>query len=145
MPTNKDSLSPAWLQVARKEYGVEEKPGRADNPRIKFYHSFTAGGESPDSVPWCASFACACLELAGILSPRSKAAASFRQWGEELEFGELGCIVVMTRTGGNHVGFYIDENDFGVLVLGGNQSDKVCDKWFPWEIITNFRWPKETR
>uniref|UniRef100_A0A7V4G8E4 TIGR02594 family protein n=1 Tax=Desulfobacca acetoxidans TaxID=60893 RepID=A0A7V4G8E4_9BACT len=86
---------------------------------------------------------CAWMERAGHQSTRSAAAASWRNWGKELPDGgqRLGCVVVMSRTGGNHVGLYLDEDDVGVYCLGGNQGNRVSVRRYPWERITNFRWP----
>ena len=49
------------------------------------------------------------------------------QWGEAVPLaqGTLGDIVVFSRTGGNHVGFYLSHDDNAIRVLGGNQKDEV--------------------
>jgi len=135
-------IEPRWLTVAKGELGVKEIPGSGDNPRIVEYHQTTTLKATDDAVPWCSSFVNWCLEQAGVRGTKSAAASSWRDWGEELEEGRLGCIVVMRRQGGNHVGFYMSEDADGVFVLGGNQGDAVNVKHFPWEIVTHFRWPE---
>lgn len=87
---------------------------------------------------------CAWVERAGLKSTRSAAAASWRTWGRELPNGaqRLGCIVVMTRVGGNHVALYLDEDATGVYCVGGNQGDRVSVRRYAWANITNFRWPE---
>jgi len=137
---------PKWLQIARGELGQAEVPGPGSNPRIVEYLRSTdlgAPDDRRDETPWCSAFVNWCIKQAGLKGTDSAAAASWRHWGVELEDGRLGCVVVMTRPGGNHVGFYEGENDDGVLVLGGNQGDQVSRKWFSWERVTNFRWPEE--
>lgn len=140
-------MEPAWLTIARKELGIHETPGPKATARIVEYDATTTLKATSDEVPWCSSFVNWCIRQARMLHPeldletRSAAAASWASWGHELEEGQLGCIVVMERPGGNHVGFYVDEDDDGVYVLGGNQGDRVCIRRFPWERITNFRWP----
>jgi uncharacterized protein (TIGR02594 family) len=137
---------PPWLLEALQDLGrgVEEVPGPGNNPDIVAYHHYTALDAKDDATPWCSSTMCAWMERAGIKSPRSAAAADWRRWGKELGEGEqcLGCVVVMTRPGGNHVCLYLDEDDNGVYCLGGNQDDKVCIRRYSWDNVTNFRWPE---
>lgn len=137
---------PPWLMEALKDLqkGVSEIKGSQDNPDIVAMHQQTSLHAQDDETPWCASAVCAWLERAGIQSPRSAAAASFRSWGREVPDGSqrLGCIAVMTRTGGNHVTIYLDEDDYGIYGLGGNQGDRVSIRRYSWAIITNFRMPE---
>jgi len=140
-------MTSPWLEVALIEEGTTEFPGAADNPRIVEYLESTNIGapyNENDETPWCSAFVNWCMEQVGIFGTGSAAASSWREWGKELEYGEEGCIVVMSRPGGNHVGFYLEEVDEGVLVLGGNQGDQVSRAWFDWDRITNFRWPDES-
>ena len=138
-------MATPWLDIALAEEGTAEYPGPESNQRILEYIASTTypdPEEQDDSrVPWCSCFVNWCVEQAGLPGTKSAAASSWREWGEELEYGEEGCVVVMTRPGGNHVGFYMNENDYGVLVLGGNQGDRVSRAWFSWDRITNFKWP----
>lgn len=134
-----------WMDVAEAELGVKEVPGSGDNPRIVEYLQTTTIGspsDENDETPWCSAFVNWCMLQAGFEGTNSAAAASWRNWGEELEYGQYGCVVVMSRQGGNHVCFYVEEDETrGVKCLGGNQGDAVSVKWFPWERITNFKWP----
>jgi uncharacterized protein (TIGR02594 family) len=137
---------PPWLMEAFKDLqkGVAEIKGSKDNPDIVAMHQHTSLHAQDDETPWCASAMCAWLERAGVRSPRSAAAASFRSWGRELPDGgqRLGCVAVMTRTGGNHVTLYLDEDDYGIYGLGGNQGDRVSVRRYSWTNITNFRVPE---
>ncbi|MCL6622928.1 MAG: TIGR02594 family protein [Syntrophobacterales bacterium] len=134
---------PPWLELAIKDLyrGVEEIPGARDNPYIIEAHQRTTLGATDDETPWCSAIMCLWMEKAGLRSTRSAAAASWRNWGRELEYGRVGCVVVMSRPGGNHVCLYLGEDDQGVYVLGGNQDDMVCVRRYPWDRVTNFRWP----
>jgi uncharacterized protein (TIGR02594 family) len=142
-----DIRHPAWMAIAENELGEEEISGPEANPRIVEYDAATTLKATSDEVPWCSSFANWCIKQARLLDSsinretRSAAAASWRQWGKELEFGCYGCIVVFDRVGGNHVAFYLSEDDTGVTVLGGNQGDAVSKAHFSWSAVTNFRWP----
>lgn len=118
--------------IAVGEYGVHEAPGADNNERITEYSSCTSLGATEDSVPWCASFVCWCLEQAGLEHPNSARARDFETWGEASSLAEAksGDIVVLSR-GSNprqgHVGFFnfylaqLDE----VYLIGGNQGDCV--------------------
>jgi uncharacterized protein (TIGR02594 family) len=144
-PSHDFGLLPPWLVEALKDLGkgVEEVAGPQNNPDIVEAFRHTSLGPQPDETPWCSAIMCAWMERAGIRSTRSAAAASWRDWGQELPDGgqRLGCVVVMSRPGGNHVALYLDEDDVGVYCLGGNQGDRVSVRRYPWERITNFRWP----
>ncbi|MDI6854807.1 MAG: TIGR02594 family protein [Deltaproteobacteria bacterium] len=137
---------PPWLMEALKDLGkgIAEIPGFKHHPDIVAAHQLTALKATDDETPWCSSIMCAWIERAGLKSTRSAAAASWRTWGRELPNGaqRLGCIVVMTRVGGNHVGLYLDEDAHGVYLLGGNQGNRVSVRRYAWANITNFRWEK---
>lgn len=115
---------PAWLAIALVEYGTKEIRG-GENKRILEYHSATTLKATEDEVPWCSSFVCWCLEQAGYASTKSAAAKSYVNYGGEGDYS-LGDIVVLSRTGGNHVGFCIRRTLSSLQLLGGNQGDRVC-------------------
>jgi len=117
------------LQIAMKEIGVHEIAGSKHNPRILEYHKSTSYKATTDEIPWCASFVNWVLMLAELKRTNSAAAISFLTLGKPLPAPIKGCVTVSKRTGGNHVFFYLGENDTHVQALGGNQSDSVCIKW----------------
>ncbi len=123
-----NAADPPWLTIARRYLGTKETPGPASNELIERFHASTAGGAAADDVPWCSSFACFCMEAAGITSPRSKRALSWHQWPSEL-LGKpiVGAIAVFDHGGGKgHVAFVVGVTASKKLVcLGGNQSDAV--------------------
>lgn len=135
---------PTWLEVALQELqaDVREVPGPGDNPRVVEYHQSCTLKATDDDVPWCSAFVNWVMQRVGYNGTKSAAAISWAKWGRELENGRLGCIVVMSRTGGNHVGFYLDEDQSGVYILGGNQGNRVSVTRTSWDVVTNFRFPK---
>jgi len=142
---------PIWMGIAKQYLGVKEVPGPGADPTIKrMLHSTNIGApyDHSDETPWCSASVNLIMSEARDIDPRiplpthSAAAVSWATWGTELEYGQYGCIVVMSRPGGHHGGFYYDEDDEGVQILGGNQGDAECIKRFPWSMIMNFRWPK---
>lgn len=135
---------PIWLAEARKHIGQKEYPGSANNPWIvSLWKMIKRGGIKNDAVPWCAAFVGGCLETVGIISSRFESAMSYMTWGIPLSQPVPGCIVVFTRIGGGHVGFVagIDDKD-RLMVLGGNQGDKVSVAPFERARVTGYRWPR---
>jgi len=143
-PSVKMGELPPWLKEALLDLGkgVAEIAGPEDNPDIVEAHGYTTLGAKDDETPWCSSAMCKWMERAGIPSTKSAAAASWGTWGRELKNGQLGCVVVMSRTGGNHVALYLDEDDVGVYCLGGNQGDRVSVRRYSWDRVSHFRWPE---
>ena len=137
-------------EIALHEIGVQEQSGSKHNPRIIEYHQCTSLKATADEVPWCASFVNWCLRVAGIrdhnghCGTNSARARSFLTWGVPVSLTEAqrGDIVVLAR-GNNvsegHVGFYTGRKDNNVLLLGGNQSNRVSISSFPLSKIISIR------
>jgi len=141
----------AWMAVAEAEKGIHEIPGEENEPRVLEY--FTATGNlgwsarSKDETPWCSAFANWCLKQAGYEGTSHAAARSWLNWGQEIESPRRGCIVVFTREGGGHVGFYLEETETEIKVLGGNQQNKetllfeISEKYYPKSDWLGYRIP----
>jgi uncharacterized protein (TIGR02594 family) len=134
-----------WFDIAEAELGQAEVPGAGDNPRITEYF---AGAGHPevvkDSVPWCAGFVGWCLAQDGIDGTGSLMAKSYLRWGEALQMPRKGCVVVMQRgndPASGHVGFFHSKAGNRVMILGGNQGDKVSLAGFPVNMVLSYRWP----
>lgn len=136
------------MKVASKETGVKEVPGTGMSDRIAQYYRATRGAvPKDDAVPWCAAFACWCLEQAGYTSTRSKRARDFLEYGNMLLQPRYGCLIVFSRASSSnplagHVGFYAGPADDGkVWVLGGNQGNKVGLSQHEMRTYLGARWP----
>lgn len=130
-----------WFEVAYGEMqnGVEEYRGSSNNPRIVEYHRSTRlqnNLASLDQTPWCASFVNWCLRESGYETTDSARAADWANYGERLSKPREGCVVVIQ----NHVGFYAEGGSGNVILLGGNQSDRVSIERFRRPIVA-YRWP----
>ena len=139
------SGEPPWLVLARAEIGTREAPGQADEPRVLAYFR-DAGfpGIRQDAVAWCAAFVGAMLVRAALAPSGSLAARSYESWGAGLPGPRLGCVGVKRRGASSwqgHVGFVVGANAARVVLLGGNQGDRVSVAAFARRDFTAFRWP----
>lgn len=143
-------VDPQWLAYARKQVGIREAPGPANNASImamaKRAASWLGITYGADSVPWCGLFIADCMVAAGFKPPKGFIgirAKSWASWGIDVtKMKPLGCIVVFSRTGGGHVGFLTGIYPDGRLrILGGNQGDMVNERAFPTDRVVAYRWP----
>lgn len=144
--SRKSSTKPAWFQVAESLIGTKEVPGARNNPTIMKWAQraarFLGIRYDGDHVPWCGLFTAYCMVEAGI-TPASIAvrASAWGDWGVALKEGAVGAVLVFTRNGGGHVGFYVSEDAEYYHVLGGNQSDAVNVMKIAKSRCTDIRWP----
>lgn len=144
---------PAWLAYARRQLGVREAPGPANEPRIMAMARRAARwlgvGYAADSVPWCGLFAADCVAAAGFQPPKGFIgirAKSWASWGTGISLKAtrppVGTIAVFQREGGGHVGFVAAVHPNGDLdILGGNQGDAVNIRRFSRQRLIALRWP----
>lgn len=134
-----------WIEIARSKLGEREVPGPAANPDIlEFLRSTTLDGpdKESDETPWCSAFVNWCVEQTGYGGTDSAWARSWLQWGQEAQELVPGTIIVLKRgASSGHVGFFTDENDGEVQLLGGNQGDKVSYAWFSKDRVLGYRAP----
>jgi uncharacterized protein (TIGR02594 family) len=139
----------AWLQLAHHEMGVEEIDGSDSNPRIMEYFA-TCGGTwaKDDAVPWCGAFTGHIMATSGQkLAAEPLRARSWLAWGQPLDKPVSGCVVVLKR-GNNpqqgHVGFFMQatKDGKGILVLGGNQGNRVSIQRFKSDDVLGYRMPE---
>jgi len=105
-------------------------------------------GVADDETPWCAAFVGAMLEDAGHKSTRSGWALSYAKYGWPVAYPAVGAIAYMQRKNsagkviGGHVGFVVGERaDGSIMLLGGNQGDRVSVAPFSKARIMGYRWP----
>jgi len=135
-----------WLTVAEEEArrGVSEVAGAKHNPRILEYHGTTTLQAMTDEIPWCSSFVNWTLLHTGILGTRLANARSWLQWGRAITVPLPGCVAILSRGAdvhSGHVGFYTKRNKTHVYLLGGNQSDRVCEAPYRLDRVLGYRWP----
>ncbi|MBI5296068.1 MAG: TIGR02594 family protein [Chloroflexi bacterium] len=139
-----------WLAVARRELGVQEIPGAADNPRVVEYlhatNNLDEATRSNDETAWCSAFVNWCMQQVGIEGTKHALARIWQGWGRHIDEPYVGCIAVFKREGGfGHVGFYLGETATKILLLGGNQMDpdtgiyQVSEKEYPKADLLEYR------
>lgn len=137
---------PPWLIQGLKELGVKEVPGAAHNPAVLAYYREAGHPEiDNDETAWCAAFAGAMLERAGVPSSKDLAARSYLTWGKKLEKPRRGCVTVFwrgsPRSWTGHVAFWMGETAESVTVLGGNQGNAVSLAQYPKSQVLGYYWP----
>ncbi len=146
MPAPKPVVSQTpWMDIAMKELGQREVSGSKANPRIVEYLTSTSldrDYRETDETPWCAAFVTWVLKQAKMRNTKSAWARSYLKSGNELDKPQYGCIVVLERgqTSG-HVGFFVEESEKYVKLLGGNQGNKVSLADYPKTRVLSYRWP----
>lgn len=138
------------LQIAQSLVGVEEIVGPRHNSKIvDFARKIGQKWVVDDETPWCASFLGYVLESAGLLSTRKLNARSYLNWGIEvpLEYAKEGDVAVLWRGRKDgwkgHVAFYLAQRPGEILLLGGNQGNKVSKQWYPVSRLLSIRQAEE--
>lgn len=134
---------PDWIVEARRHLGVAETPGPRHTPIIQSWlHKLRAWWQD-DETPWCGVFVAACMDTVGLKLPKNwMRAKAWSEWGSRLSAPVTGCIVVFERQGGGHVGFVVGRTATGnLMVLGGNQGNKVCIAAFDRSRVVGYYWP----
>lgn len=138
-------IDPRWLSAARKYVGLAEVPGKQHNPTILRWLRELKAWWAEDETPWCGTFVAAVMRESEITLPKHwYRARAWLEWGVPLPHPVFGSVVVFERAGGGHVGFVVGEDHNGrLLVLGGNQGNRVSVAPFDRQRAIGFRWPHE--
>lgn len=110
-----------------------------DNQELKDLLKF-----NPKTTPWCSGFVNAIEKLCKRKGTGKLLARSYLEYGNPVTTPRLGDIVVLRRGNSSwqgHVGYFIERDTSGILVLGGNQSNKVCYKYYNAEDLLAYRRP----
>lgn len=137
----REDLELPHVREALKLLGQSEIKGPQHNPLI--VEMVKASGLEPaywsDETAWCAAMMSyiSALPEAKIDVFRNAWAAAWQNYGRKLPSFQRGCIVVFA----GHVGIAMEINATSVLVLGGNQKDKVGLDWYPLNTVIAWRCP----
>jgi uncharacterized protein (TIGR02594 family) len=143
----KSEGAPKMLVEAIKHHGILEHVGKGSNPNILGWAKEVgvSGWYTDDDIPWCGLFVGVVAKRCGYPFPASKllAAREWINWGVPVTSGRemLWDVLVFSRDGGGHVGFYVGENEKAFLVFGGNQSNAVGFAWIAKSRLLGARRP----
>lgn len=134
---------PRWLRAARAYLGTAEIPGKSTAPMISRWLRQLKAWWSDDETPWCGVAVAAWMREAGILLPQHwYRAKGWLDWGVPLGWPAVGSVVVFERSGGGHVGLVVGVDQFSrLMVLGGNQGNRVSIAPFDKMRVIGYRWP----
>lgn len=143
-----------WTAEARRHIGLAEIPGAKVHNKTLLQMLSDMGrytGESrawwaEDETPWCGLFAGWVLGRSGryVIKDWYRASAWANAGLTRLDKPAYGSIAVFTRAGGGHVGFVVGQDKAGnLLILGGNQSNRVSIAAFPKSRATGYFWPSK--
>lgn len=133
--------------LAEQFIDLHENNAQHAKTLVTFFKNMGVGLTNPAAVPWCAAFVDSIVKASGEAGTGSLLARSFLKWGNPVKEPQRGDVVVIQRGSRNgplgHVGFFDGyDKDGNVLVLGGNQNNKVSVAPFPPDSILGFRRPK---
>jgi uncharacterized protein (TIGR02594 family) len=136
---------PSWLLSARRHLGLTEIPGKATHPTILRWLRSLRAWWVDDETPWCGTFVAACFREVNVPLPKHwYRAKGWLEWGIPIQAPKLGAVVIFERPGGGHVGFIVGIDQQGrLLVLGGNQGNRVSVAPFDITRVIGYRWPIE--
>lgn len=134
---------PVWLKIAANDIGLKEIPGPRTEPRILLMWRTVKAWFSDDQTPWCGAATGFWMTKASIAPPLSCwRARSWLDWGKPISTPVRGCVVVLERQGGAHVGLVVGRrSDDVICVLGGNTSDSVSVASFSTARVLGYRLP----
>lgn len=134
------------LSLATSEIGVTEWKGTKHNPEI--IEMFAEVGHSwvkDDETAWCAAFVGSILAKCGFQHTGALNARSYLDWGREISSRDVmpGDVVIFWRVSKDswqgHVGFFVRWEGDRIIVLGGNQDNKVGEDDYSTGQLLGFR------
>jgi uncharacterized protein (TIGR02594 family) len=138
---------PAWIATAKKYLGQREIAGPQHNPHVLKWWKSIGTAFKDDETPWCGAFVGGVLAEVGIKPVAGGAMArNWNKFGKKLAKPAVGCVVVFWRGSksgsAGHVGFLLGKDQRGnLMVLGGNQGNKVSIAPFDTGRVLGYRWP----
>lgn len=119
-------VPPRTIREALNLYNTEEIIGPSHNPIILGWARECGIAYDSDEIPWCGLFVAVVVKRSGwpIVSIPLRA-RSWINFQAPASTPSLGDVMVFSRNGGGHVGFYVAEDENTYHILGGNQSNRV--------------------
>ena len=120
--------SPKVIAEGMRYFGIHEIKGKVHNQTIMSWAK-DVGVEkvyTSDEIAWCGLFVAKVVLKADFKPVKDPLwALNWKNFGTAQKIAMLGDVLVFSRNGGGHVGFYVAEDSKYYHVLGGNQLDSV--------------------
>lgn len=138
----------AWIAIARKYVGLQEKFGPQHDPHILKWWKNIGAPFQDDETPWCGAFVGGVLFEAGVKPVAGGASA--KAWTKlpvklPTDRPAFGAVAIFNRPPNpahGHVGFIVGKDQRGnLMILGGNQGNRVSIKPFSRDRLHAIRWP----
>lgn len=147
-PDTDDEAFPEWLITAEDYLGLREIHGPHHAEEIvEWWQDVGAPWFTDDETPWCGAFVGGVLHEAGFpVAEEAPRARAWLRYGQHVHGPAVGAIVVFWRghpeSANGHVGFVAGRDEAGrLMVLGGNQGDRVSIAPFTRSRVLGYRWP----
>lgn len=132
------------FQVCLQHFGLKEIKGKKHEEKIiEAFKLAGFGWIKDDETAWCAAWMVYCFHHAGMEPIKTVRAREWQNYGNETKTPKLGDIVTFWRiskaSNYGHVGFYVNENETHIQVLGGNQSNSVSIQWYKKSQLLSYR------
>ena len=131
-----------YMKEAISYLGLKEVKGIGNNELIVKWWVKMGAWFRDDLSPWCGLYLAICLKNTGHDVPKQfYRALNWLEYGLPCSVG-VGAIAIMKREGGGHVAFVAGRTKEGkIVLLGGNQGDRVCYAAVNAENILTYRRP----
>ncbi|WP_079242741.1 TIGR02594 family protein [Chryseobacterium indologenes] len=147
-----------WMELVWKEEAKNLVETGTNKEIQKFFdgtpyeNAMKNGTENETTIAWCAAFVNWIMKhygYEGVTTDKGYDAVRALKWatwaeGKDLKRPVYGAIAVKTRTGGGHVGFVAGKKGNKVVILGGNQSQKLycvayeISDYYAYVVPTNY-------
>lgn len=132
------------IKLATTQLGVAESANYENPAILKYFDAFTLNKSLvTQKTSWCSIYLNWIMWQLGLSRSRNITARSWLQCGIDVKHASMGDIAIFWRESPNswtgHVGIYFSETDEQILILGGNQSDKVSFKWMKKTRLLGYR------
>ncbi|MEJ8573111.1 TIGR02594 family protein [Microbaculum marinum] len=121
--------------------GVSSFGGGGGKQTLSIASRYLGGNPTGRSSQWCADFMNLVERKAGRDGSGSRLARSYLGYGQKVSKPQPGDIVVLSRSGGGHVGYFMGWKDGQIELLSGNHSRKVGVGTYPTSRVLGYRRP----
>jgi len=146
-----ESLTRKNQDVVKYFDGVKTDPARDPRGKGRSWDIAPVNEAQPGNwqvTAWCAAFVNWCLKQAGAPYLGYATAEAWLRFGTPLPSPEYGCVTIIppsSSTGSTtgHVAFYTGTKGDNILLVGGNQGDKVTEMEAQANRVLGYRWPTQ--